>query len=115
MLLEASFGRPPFDHELVGLVVEAGDGDFRDVGDEHLPVGRVGRFLGGDRARGDGAARDLRLTRPLALLAFDGMKRRPVQRNARIPRDVGALARPVHRTEAEFAVFELTLDAGNAR
>ena len=91
-----------------------GDDDLGDVGDEHVAVRLTGGFVRGDRAGRDGTSSDLRLARPVALLALLGVNGRAVQGEAGIPLEVRPLPCAGHRTEVQFAALELALDAGDA-
>ena len=79
--------RPPFDDELRGRGVEPGDHDLGDVRDEHLAIGSA--------AGEDGASGDLRLARPLALLALFGVKGRAVDRETWVSLDSRSSVRSV--------------------
>src|ERR1039457_7105089 len=106
--------RPGLNDEFGGFGVESGDDDLGDVGDEHLPVRLLVRLVRGHRAGGDRSSGDLRLARPVVLLALLRVEGWAVQGEAGIPLEVRPLACAGHGTEAEIAVFELALDARDA-
>src|SRR5215469_14763019 len=102
--------RPRLDDQQGRLRVQMGDDDLGDVGKKQAS----GRLLVG-RSGGNRPSGDLRLARPLGLLALLRVKRRTMQGEPRIPLQIRTLARPRHRPEPELTVSELALDARDPR
>jgi len=105
---KSSVRRPRLDHQQCRLWVQPGDDDLGNVGQEQTPIfgTPVAERSGQDRSPGD-----LRLARPLSLLALPRVRHRTVQGESRIPPQIRPLARTRHRPEPKLAISELALDA----
>ena len=111
---QSSLFGPPLDDQLGGVGVESRYGYFGYVGNEQLPLGLTFRRVRLDLADRYGTSGDLRLTRPLVLLAVLGVKGGSMEGEARIPTQIDSLVGAGHRTEAKLSVGELALDARDA-
>src|SRR5277367_3313171 len=96
--------RPRLDDQQRRLRVQAGGDDLGNIGDKQISDAPFA-----DRSGENGPPGDLRLARPLGLLAILWVKRRTVQGEPRIAPQIRPLARPRHRPEPELTVSELAL------
>src|SRR5580693_6540000 len=107
---EPPLRRPRLDDQQRRLRVQADGDDLGDIGHKQISSRPFADRSGKNRPPGD-----LRLARPLGLMAILWVKRRTMQGEPRIAPQIRPLARPRHRAEPELTVSELALDARDPR